>query len=232
MKTIIKYLQLPYSFSASKLQNELNGLNTQWISHYNKVDYEGDWSALPLRSINGSLTNLFVENRDGSAFIDTLLMDSCPYMKSITEQFQCEKKAIRLLNLRPGAIIKEHRDLELGYEAGEARIHIPILTNPQVEFYLDNERMELKEGECWYMNFDLPHRINNFGTTDRVHLVMDIVVNDNIREMFEGAEVVNKKVIEAKNRHTADERVKMAELLREMNTSVSLKIAEEIEAGL
>jgi quercetin dioxygenase-like cupin family protein len=232
MKTIIKYLQLPFTFSAEKLQAELNALNEQWVRHYNTADYEGDWSALPLRSMNGSLTNLFAENRDGSAFMDTILMDQCPYMKSITRQFPCEHKATRLLNLKPGAIIKEHRDRELGYEEGEARIHVPIITNSQVEFYIENERLDMKAGECWYINFDLPHRINNFGSTDRVHLVIDIVVNDAIREMFENVDASKKKIIEVKERISREDKEKIIEHLLAMNTPVSVKMAREMQDAL
>jgi hypothetical protein len=36
----------------------------------------------------------------------------------------------------------------------------------------------MKEGECWYLNFNLPHRVKNSGTADRIHLVIDCVVND------------------------------------------------------
>ena len=67
--------------------------------------------------------------------------------------------AVRLLKLNAGASIKEHRDNDLFFEKGEIRIHIPIITNADVEFYLDSERMNLQEGSCWYMNFNLLHAI-------------------------------------------------------------------------
>nr|HMS43742.1 aspartyl/asparaginyl beta-hydroxylase domain-containing protein [Pyrinomonadaceae bacterium] len=66
----------------------------------------------------------------------------------------------------------------LGLEDGEIRIHIPVLTNPQVEFILDDQKVEMQEGEAWYLNFNLFHTVRNEGTTDRIHLVIDCVVND------------------------------------------------------
>jgi hypothetical protein len=36
----------------------------------------------------------------------------------------------------------------------------------------------LREGEAWYIDFSQPHRIDNRGTSDRIHLVIDGVVND------------------------------------------------------
>ncbi len=170
---------------------------------------------------------------DGNVvFADTVLMEKCPYIKSILDEFKVEKKAVRLLNLKPGAVIKEHRDAELCYEMGEARIHIPIMTNPEVEFYVDNERFERLPGSCWYMNFNLPHRINNFGKTDRVHLVFDVVVNDFIRQLFENAPPERKKIVREKDSYTPSQRRDITERLKEMNTPTSLATAHQMEQDL
>jgi len=230
MKTVIKYLQFPFAFSVEKLCDELNALSAQWVLHFNKAHFDGEWSAIPLRSLNGTLGDIFPENRINSTFQDTILMEQCPYIKSILEHFPSEFKTIRLLKLAPGAIIKEHKDAELAYEYGEARIHIPILTNPDVEFYLDNERVDMKPGECWYMNFDLPHRIINKSATNRIHLVFDIVVNDRIREMFEGVTPEMEKIIPVKEQFSTSEKMNIIRRLREMNTPVSLQLAATMEA--
>jgi quercetin dioxygenase-like cupin family protein len=232
VETAIKYIQLPFAFSPGKLVAELNAINEQWIAHFNKAHYDGEWSALPLRSINGSLSNVLPENNERGEFMDTSLMDQCPYMKSILARFPCEHRSARLLKLNAGAIIKEHKDAGLCFEQGEARIHVPITTNPQVEFYLDNERIDVKPGECWYMNFNLPHRIANLGDTDRVHLVMDIMVNDSIREMFNSVPADKKKIIEVKDKFSEAERRQMIESLRKMNTPASIKLADEMESKI
>ena len=228
MNQQIKYLQLPFLFSTERLQAELNALREKWILHYNKADYDGDWSALPLRSAGGSMTNVFAENRTELPYADTALMQQCPYIKSVVSHFPCEHLSIRLLNLKAGARIKEHKDGELGFEFGEARIHVPITTNPDVAFYLDNERLYLNEGECWYMNFDLPHRIENNGTTDRVHLVIDLVVNDAIRKMFSEVDPAMKKEIPAKKQIREQDIDLVIQNLMEINTPVSLALAENM----
>ncbi len=58
------------------------------------------------------------------------------------------------------------------------RFHIPVITNPEVEFYLNRERVNMSEGECWYLDFNFPHYVNNRSTEDRIHLVVDCYVND------------------------------------------------------
>jgi aspartyl/asparaginyl beta-hydroxylase len=232
MKMVIKYLQLPFVFSVEQLARELNTLSAGWVAHFNQAHYSGEWGALPLRSVNGSLTNIVPAIDKEDAFRDTALMRQCPYIQTILKQFDCEQKAVRLLKLSAGAVIKEHNDKGLCYEQGEARIHIPVTTNDQVEFYLDNERILMKPGQCWYLNFDLPHRIANNGTTDRIHLVIDLIVNEQIKKMFEEGTPDQRKMIPAKGKHSENEKLEIIKSLREMNTAVSIKLADEMAATL
>jgi len=96
----------------------------------------------------------------------------------------CPLTAVRLLRLKAGSSIREHSDYRLGYEDGEVRLHIPVVTNPDVNFFLAGQRLSMQEGECWYLNVNLPHRVDNQSTTDRIHLVIDCVVNDWLAEFF------------------------------------------------
>jgi hypothetical protein len=42
-------------------------------------------------------------------------------------------------------------------------------------------------GSSWYLRLSDPHSVANRGLTDRVHLVIDAVVNDWIGALFERA---------------------------------------------
>jgi len=64
------------------------------------------------------------------------------------------------------------------------RIHVPVITNPGVQFYLENRRIIMQEGECWYLDLNLSHRVQNLGSTDRVHLVIDCQINDWLRALI------------------------------------------------
>jgi hypothetical protein len=88
-----------------------------------------------------------------------------------------------LLRLKAGSIIKEHTDSDLNEER-EIRIHVPVVTNPAVEFYLAGERVVMEEGQCWYLDLSRHHRVQNLGSTDRVHLVIDCVVNDWVKALL------------------------------------------------
>jgi quercetin dioxygenase-like cupin family protein len=72
----------------------------------------------------------------------------------------------------------------LSIEDGCARIHIPVKTSSEVEFYLDGKRIEMNEGEAWYLNLNLPHRVENKSPNERVHLVIDCIANDWLRSFF------------------------------------------------
>jgi quercetin dioxygenase-like cupin family protein len=140
--------------------------------------------------------------------------------------------AARLLKLTPGTQIHEHKDADLCFEEGLVRFHIPVVTNADIEFILHGEQMHLKEGECWYMNFNLPHSLHNKSKTDRVHLVIDAVVNDWIKDLFQQPGILNKKEIEQSSKHSLQEQSEIIAHLRSMNTDVANKLADEMQNNL
>ena len=125
---------------------------------------------------------------------------------------------------------KEHKDAELSYEHDAIRIHIPIATNDEVEFYLDKERMNLSEGECWYMNFNLPHYIINNSKEERIHLVIDALVNDWVKELFEQKAVIKKEI--ENPGYDNDTKQSIIAQLRLLNTETGNRLADEMEASL
>jgi hypothetical protein len=178
-------LRFPFHFDPELLHNDLSLIGSgEWTPHYNERDFGGAWQGVALRSATGSPTALYAKPAGEGNFIDTPLRDRCGYFSEILRGFQCPLKSVRLLSLAPGSFIREHCDHALDFEDGEIRIHIPIRTNPDVEFYVCGERLQFDEGGCYYVNVNLPHRVNNRGQADRIHLVIDAVVNDWVRELF------------------------------------------------
>ncbi|HJZ96359.1 MAG TPA: aspartyl/asparaginyl beta-hydroxylase domain-containing protein [Candidatus Solibacter sp.] len=180
----VPHWKLPLAFDAAQLQRDVAGLGAEeWSPHFNQRQYDGEWSGVPLRSTPRSHMPLYPDPAS-TEFIDLPVLDRCPYLREVMAQFDCPLTFVRLLKLAPGSNILEHRDHCLSYEDGEVRIHIPVFTNPEVEFVVGGEALPLKHGECWYINFNLPHRIHNRGTTDRVHLVIDCRLNLWLDAMF------------------------------------------------
>jgi hypothetical protein len=228
---ILKYLQLPFCFDVPMLREEVKHLaNENWQLHYQTMHYQGEWSAIPLRSTGGKADNIIISPADDIPYENTVFLNNCPYIQKLLQTFECRLQAVRLLKLNAGAVIKEHRDADLCFEKGEVRLHIPVITNEEVEFYLDKERIHLKEGECWYMNFNLPHSIINNGTTERIHLVVDAIVNDWVKQLF-SQPALNRKTMEEPGYDIHTKRM-MIERLKEMSTETSIRLAGEIEASL
>lgn len=177
--------RLSVSFDPVRLQSDLAGvLADEFIPHFNTRYYQGDWSAVPLRSVGGRAGNIYPDPTAKIAYAPTPLLARCPYVSEVLNYFACPQMAVRFLRLKAGSVVKEHTDLDLGFEDGEVRLHIPVHTNPDLIFMLGGKRVVMQEGECWYNNFNLPHSVDNRGSTDRIHLVIDCVVNDWLRELL------------------------------------------------
>lgn len=177
--------KLSVEFDPKRLQADLDHIVVcDYVPHFNTRTYQGDWSAVPLRSVGGRADHIYPDPTAKTAFADTPLLERCPYVREVLAFFACPQQAVRFLRLKAGSVIKPHRDYELGFEDGEVRLHIPVRTNRDVFFVLDGNRVVMNEGECWYNDFNLVHSVENRGTTDRVHLVIDCVVNDWLREFL------------------------------------------------
>ena len=227
---ILKYLKLPFYFDVKSLQEEVAVLEKRdWKLHYQTLHYEGEWTALPLRSVGGKSDDVIISAIPDSNYHDTVFLQESPYLQEILSTFKCPLMAVRLLKLNAGAVIKEHRDMDLCFEKGEIRLHIPVRTHEDVEFYLDQERILAREGECWYMNFNLPHSIRNNSPVNRVHLVIDAVVNDWVRSLFSEPVATKKMIPEAVLSEDVSNQI-IAQL-RQMKTETSNRMADEMEAG-
>jgi hypothetical protein len=88
--------------------------------------------------------------------------------------------------LAAGSRIHEHNDHDLMAESGVARIHVPVTTNPGVTFVLNGTPVAMAPGEAWYLRLSDPHAVRNEGPSDRVHLVLDVVVDTWLERMLEG----------------------------------------------
>lgn len=182
---MITQCPLPLKFDAGSLLADLCAIEQmKWIQHFVSQNYQGQWTALALRSHTGKTEDIHASPHPQDAFQDTPLLTRSPYFQQVLSSFECPVSAARLMRLGPGSEIKEHRDTGSGYEHGDLRLHIPITTNPQVEFFLGGQRVDMQPGSCWYLNFSLPHRVINGGTSDRVHLVIDCILNPWLDAMF------------------------------------------------
>lgn len=99
-----------------------------------------------------------------------------PETLSLWGQLNISMLRVRYMRLNAGGKVPEHTDA-LGWD-DKARIHIPIQTDKHVYFYCGNDKVNMKEGEVWLIdNYD-PHKVENNSETDRIHLVIDVYLNE------------------------------------------------------
>lgn len=208
------------------IQTEVQNLPQTWTDHFNTKHYTGQWTVLPLRSPGGT-AQIIPDIMGEQEYNDASSMDYCPSVKKLINSMACCIMSVRLLNLKAGALIKPHRDHELAFEKGEARLHIPVFTNPEVKFYIEEELIPMQTGQCWYINANLTHWVSNFGESDRIHLIIDCKVNGWLKEIFERAEKCYKT--EAQD---VQQQLQIIEALRLQDTDTSNKLADILEFNL
>jgi len=81
-------------------------------------------------------------------------------------------KAVMLAKLKAGYGIDAHRDGSPSYYFLH-KIHIPIDTNDNVDFFIDPNHYNLKEGMAYEVNNIVSHSVMNNGSTDRIHLIFE-----------------------------------------------------------
>lgn len=80
-----------------------------------------------------------------------------------------------LVKLNSNSHIAPHVDN--GYSLARShRIHLPILSNSEVEFSIDGQAKHMKEGELWEINNRKLHGVNNSSCSSRVHFIFDYVI--------------------------------------------------------
>ena len=205
---------------------ELACYPSSWQSHFNTLHYRGEWTVLPLRTPAGK-DSIVPDLMGEQIYANTTHMQHFPSVDLLIRSLNCPVQSVRFLNLKAGADIKPHRDHELAFEKGEARLHFPIVTNPEVEFWVEDIRLNMQPGECWYINANLTHRVSNKGNTDRVHLVIDCLVNDWLHELFGHADKQTKA-----DEVDTEKQKQVIAALRLQNTTTATQLADQLEREL
>jgi hypothetical protein len=174
-------LRLSKSFDPASLQTDLEALAKVPVLQHFGPYHDGRWGGLALVAPGGRFGEL---DDTGEPSRKTELLNHCPYFNEVIDGFRCDKKRVRLLTLAPGGRIYEHRDPNDSIDFGVARVHIPIVTHADVVMVIAKRRYYWRPGELWYADFSFPHWVNNRSPITRVHLVLDLCLNDFVRSLF------------------------------------------------
>ncbi|GGB74720.1 aspartyl/asparaginyl beta-hydroxylase domain-containing protein [Shewanella inventionis] len=166
MKLPHEFYQLPYHFDVATLIEEISQFTEDdWVTHHE--GFKGN-SAIPLISVNGEFNNDFK-----GPMKPTAALEKCHYIQQILASFGEVLSRSRLMRLAPGAQVPLHSDINYHWYK-RVRVHIPITTTEQVQFYCHDKQVHMGAGECWIFDSWKLHKVENNSDQYRVHLVIDL----------------------------------------------------------
>lgn len=133
-----------------------------------------------------------IKTKESSEFHKTIVLDDyiftpnpnlylCPYIKEILSKITDINLGIYICDislLEKNGKVGLHRDHDIrpymNDETKWIRLHIPIVTNPDIEFIMNNKRYDLKEGILYKLRTIYPHSVENKSNEDRYHLIIDV----------------------------------------------------------
>lgn len=157
------FYKLAVHFDVDRLRKEVAALDT-WANHPNEI--RGNTS-LRLISVDGGEN----DGVDG-VMLPTQHLQRSPYIRQVLSSFGVVWSRSRLLRLAPGANVPQHADINYHW-FNRVRLHIPIVTRPEVRFHCDDQSVHMRAGEAWIFDNWRVHRVENPTEYERIHLVAD-----------------------------------------------------------
>ena len=180
MRLTQPFVKLPIRFSADALAAEVNALPpSAWVPH--ATGFPGN-EAVRLVTPGGRPTDAF-EGPMGP----TENLALCPYIMQVMAALGGVWGRSRLMGLGAGGEVPEHVDSHYHWRT-HLRIHVPVITNPDVLFTCGDVTVHMAAGECWVFDSFRWHEVHNRGKERRVHLVLDTVVSERLWDMIDAAQ--------------------------------------------
>ena len=165
MRLARPFFQLPVLFDTERLQAEVAALpGDAWKPH---PDGLAGNSAARLITAGGAETDTH-----HGRMAPTRWLAAMPYVRQVLAGFGVVWSRSRLMRLAPGAVVPEHADINHHWHT-RVRMHIPVVTWPEVRFHCDGETVHMAGGEAWIFDNWRRHHVENNASAERIHLVAD-----------------------------------------------------------
>ena len=190
--------QLDIQFSDGELQPIVDYCNSDQqyspvITKYNKKE---NWKAISIKGFSQDPLGISKPNvlgvGSGGNLQETPLVDRLQ-IRSILAKIPAMTERVRLMKLEAGTKISKHTDkVDKDIKSRKIiRLHVPVITDDQIKMISwlekdDPTEFKMKKGECWWLDVSKAHSVLNESDVDRVHLVIDVFVNNYISEVMYG----------------------------------------------
>jgi len=178
MKLERPFIRLPIRFDAAVLAAEIAALPASaWRAH--PQGYEGN-SAMPLIASGGDPAN----DATKGPMRPTPVLASLPYVLQVMAALESPIGRSRLMRIRGNGEAHAHVDTNY-YWQERHRVHVPIVTQPEVRFEVDDRAVNMAAGECWVFDTWRRHNVLNPLPTERIHLVIDTVGSPRLQQWID-----------------------------------------------
>lgn len=177
MKLQVPFVQLPVSFDAEALAQEVAAIDDRhWRAR--AVGVAGN-SALTLVTTEGDPDSDELAGR----MRPTPWLEHCPQVMRLMATLGATWGRSRLMKLYGQSEVSAHVDTNY-YWRDRMRVHVPIVTTPDVRFQCGEAEVNMAPGECWIFDTWRRHRVLNPNNRERIHLVMDTVGGERLWDLI------------------------------------------------
>jgi hypothetical protein len=162
------FIKLPLRFDAARLRAEIAQFSvSDWRPHPQGTPGN---TALPLIAHQGNP----LDDAVAGPMRPTPHLARCPYVQQVLAALDAPLGRTRLMKLDAGAEVTPHVDVAY-YWQQRVRVHVPVVTFPEVAFLCGDATTHMAEGECWIFDTWRMHNVLNPAARERIHLVCDTV---------------------------------------------------------
>src|SRR3569833_154537 len=182
------FLRLNVRCDVDRLREELARIPASaWVPHPNGIPGN---SSIRLISVRGAQNDDVI----GPMAMTPLLMQS-HYIRQILASFGVVWSRSRLMRLAPGATVPNHADINYHWFT-RVRLHIPIVTYPEVRFYCGDQSVHMDGGEAWLFDNWRLHSVENPTEFERIHLVADTSGSSSFWQFVANSQSPTAKLVE------------------------------------
>jgi len=170
------------TYSINEIKDYVSHMFSQWLLDTSRQDdydvHKDTVSYFVYRANlkwNSGQEFITIRESDDSKLIDMLE----PIIKNLEDIHDGVRGMVLLIKLKAREQISTHCDSG-DYLMLSKRNHIPVVTSDNVFFSVGNEKISMQAGECWEINNSRPHLVENNSDIDRIHLLIDIMPNEEL----------------------------------------------------
>ncbi len=180
-------IRLPLTVDADVLAAEVESLPDDcWRDHPEGAPGN---TAVPLVAAGGD------PGDDGTIgpMAPTPVLASLPYTRQVLESLGSTIGRTRLMRIATETDLEDHVDTNYTWWH-HLRVHVPVLTSPDVVFTVGDASAHMARGEVWVFDTWRRHRVENPAARPRVHLVVDTVGGPRLWDLIDHPDDVERHV--------------------------------------